>query len=312
MAEVLVLGATSMVGSHFVAHSAIPCTAAGRQDPRAVGIPVERFAGIDLTDLGEVASVVGAAPEPVVINFAAATEVDAVEAERPRATDPEPSGRAWTLNARMPEVVATVAQESGRFFVQLSTDFVFDGHDGPYDETARRSPYSGAMSWYGWTKSEGERRAALMAPSCAVVRIAYPYRASFPGKIDFARRILARYRDGTLPPLYVDQQISPTWVPDVTRALAEIVRRRAPGTLHVASPQLTTPFEFASELVSRSEGRAVPLREGRIAGAPADPRRAPRPVRGGLRSNRAADLGLEWTGWKRGIAELLAAEGTVA
>lgn len=294
-----------MVGSHFVRHAGLSCAAAGRIDPRTVGIIVERFDRVDLADPLALHRVVFDAPEPVVINFAALTDVDGIEAERPsdlRAA----GGLAWKVNALAPAYVAHAANESKKFLVQISTDFVFDGERGPYDEAVPRSPYSPRISWYGWTKSEGERRTTAMDPGAAILRIAYPYRTDYPSKLDFARKILDRYRRGALPPLYTDQQISPTWVPDVTSALRSLIPGRTSGILHVASPVLTTPYEFATELLRRAEGRVVEVPRGSLERAPRDPRRAPRPLHGGLRTVRAGGLHIPLTPWRSGIDQLLA------
>ena len=302
MAEVLVIGATSMVGSHFVQHGGFRCAAIGRRDPRTSGLSVERFDPVDLEDPLALHRRILQAPEAAVVNFAAITDVDGVEPQRP-ADLAAASGSAWNVNALAPAYVAHGADESGKQFVQISTDFVFDGEAGPYDETASRSPFSPRISWYGWTKGEGERRTAVIHPSSAILRIAYPYRAGFPAKVDFARRMLLRYRDGTLPPLFTDQQISPTWIPDVTAAVGAVIRRRYSGFLHVASPDLTNPHEFGTELITRAVGHPVEIPRGSLP--PAGPGRAPRPPRGGLRSVRAPELGLTLTSWRSGIAQLL-------
>lgn len=302
MAEVLVIGADSMVGSHFVEHGGFRCAAIGRRDPRTSGLPVERFDPVDLEHPLALHRLVLQAPEIAVVNFAAQTDVDAIESQRP--ADPAAAdGSAWKVNALAPGYVAHGADESGKHLVQVSTDFVFDGEAGPYDEAASRSPFTSRMSWYGWTKSEGERRASALHPSATVVRIAYPYRSDFPAKMDFARRMLQRHREGSLPPLYVDQQISPTWIPDVTEALAAVIRRGFSGIVHVASPDLTTPHEFGMELLGRATGHPVELPKGSL-GTPAAGR-APRPRRGGLRSVRVNELGVHPTSWRRGIEQLL-------
>ena len=281
-------------------------TAAGRADPLGVGLRVERFAKVDLSRPEELRTLVRAAPEPVVVNFAARTDVDPIERER--SSPDAPSGPAWAVNALAPEVVASACRSAGKFFVQISTDFVFDGTEGPYDEGAARSPFSDRVSWYGWTKSEGERRAGQAVPDMAIVRISYPYRASFAGKLDFARWMLEKRRQGTLPPLYANQQITPTWVPDVTGALEVIIHRRRPGVVHVTSPEVTTPLEFGRELIGRVEGTAPVLTAGTLSAPPPDSRIAPRPIRGGLRSKSSEELGVRWTPWREGIARLAKGE----
>ena len=302
--SVLVFGADSMVGSDFVARLQGSVAAAGRVHPADRGLRVERFHPVDLSLPAAVGELVRSAPEPTVVNFAARTDVDGVERERG-----VPTENAWVVNALAPEAIARAAAEVGKRFIQLSTDFVFDGTNGPYGEEAARAPFSDRLSWYGWTKSEGERRAALADRTLAIVRIAYPYRAGFPAKLDFARWILAKRRDGTLPSLYGDQQITPTWVPDVTETLQALLARPSSGTFHVASPETTTPWEFGTELVRVAEGAAPGLPRSELAAVPSGSGRAPRPLRGGLVSRRVRELGVRLTSWREGIGRLVREEG---
>ena len=120
----------------------------------------------------------------VVVNFAAATDVDAVERERP-AHDAAPHGSALQINAAAPGGMARATRASGKFLISISTDFVFDGLRGPYPESAEPSPLSPLVSWYGWTKGEGERLVRSADPSASIVRISYPYRTSYSREARF-------------------------------------------------------------------------------------------------------------------------------
>lgn len=295
----LVFGATSLVGSHFVSHSPRPVAAAGRNDPSRRGLKVSRFDRIDLAHPDEVAKLVESAPEPVIVNFAARTDVDGVESERRENSLPE--GPAWTVNALVPGAISLAAKASGKRFLQISTDFVFDGAAGPYDESAARSPLSAALSWYGWTKSEGERLATNQNAELAIVRISYPYRLEAGPKLDFARWILEKHRANALPPLYGNQQITPTWIPDVTQVVETLIRRPLRGVFHVASPEVTSPLEFGRVLLSRVEGKVPMLTEGELRLPRPGSGVAPRPIRGGLISRRTTELGMSLTSWRKGI-----------
>ncbi|MHB8351540.1 MAG: SDR family oxidoreductase [Thermoplasmata archaeon] len=306
-ADVLVIGSTSLVGSHFVAHTRFRVAAAGRVDPGSRDLVVERFDPMDLIDAAAVGEAVRAAPEPVVVNFAARTDVDRIEAERPAAGPPQ-GGSAWRVNTEAAEAIARAAQGSGKHMVQISTDFVYDGRSGPYSEEASVSPWSERLSWYGWTKSAAERRIVGQDPEALIVRIAYPYREDFPPKLDFARWMLARHREGTLPALFTDQQITPTWIPDVTRALETLLGDRAEGIVHIASPTVTTPYEFGCGLLAGAEG-GPPIVAGSLEQLQAVAGRAPRPVRGGLRTDRAVGMGIPLTPWRAGVEALLAHRG---
>ncbi|HEV2316830.1 MAG TPA: sugar nucleotide-binding protein [Thermoplasmata archaeon] len=308
MTKLLVFGSDSLVGSHFVEHTRHSVFAAGRRDPVERGLKVEAFQRTDLTDLGSIDATVRSSPADGVINFAAATEVDHVERER--AAEPSrATGPAYELNALAPRAMALAARASGKRFLTISTDFVFDGMDGPYDEAALPSAWSPRVGWYGWTKGEGERQVREADPEAVILRIAYPYRSHFTAKSDFARGLIQRYRSGTLPPMFGDQQITPTWIPDVSRALETLADSRATGTFHASSPESTTPWEFARELLTKATGTTVLPARGSMAGFLERPGTTPRPLRGGLRVGRLPALGVPLTGWKHGITAFVAEGG---
>lgn len=297
------LGADSMVGSHFASTTRLSIATAGRRDPRIVGIPTERFDPINLLETDSVRRYVSSTSEPVVINFAARTDVDGVERERPRDAIAE-GGPAWIVNAVTPGAIAAATAAGKRYLIHISTDFVFDGTAGPYEEHETRSALSNLMSWYGWTKSEGERRVLENDPKSVILRIAYPYRPDCPLKLDFARRLIAASHAGELPPLYTDQVITPTWVPDVSRTILELLTQRPSGVFHVASPEVTTPFDFGRELLRQIEGREPNLVSGTLGTGRASPALAPRPLHGGLRTGRLRELGVKATSWREGILTL--------
>jgi dTDP-4-dehydrorhamnose reductase len=307
MAGVLVFGATSLVGSHFAANppEGVVIAAAGRRSPERLGIPPARFDSVDLHDAKAVEAAVADSPEPVVVNFAARTDVDGIERERPAVSGADPTlSNAYRVNALAPEAMARGARSNGKFLITISTDFIFDGQSGPYSEGAPPDPLGPLVSWYGWTKGEGERRVHATLPQAAIIRISYPYRPPFGGKSDFAGWVREKGRAGALPPLYTDQQITPTWIPDVTNTVGALVAQRRPGTFHVASPTLTTPHGFATSLLEADTGQRPELATGSLAKRLLEPGVTPRPVRGGLTTGAAQALGCSLTSWEDGVKAL--------
>jgi dTDP-4-dehydrorhamnose reductase len=59
---------------------------------------------------------------------------------------------AYNTNCRGPEVLARVAGQRGISFIYFSTEYVFDGNDGPYPEDAKVNP----LNVYGKSKWEGD------------------------------------------------------------------------------------------------------------------------------------------------------------
>ena len=202
--KILVIGASGLVGSRFVELY---------KNSGQLLTPDEKK--LDITDSSSIERFIrGNFDIDVIVNFAAFTDVAGAEKERPpahKASGPgggKEKGLAWKLNVESAENIAKIAKKYNIFLIHISTDFVFLGtkdNPGPYKEDARLPRFSKKISWYGWTKLEGERVVRKNQPYSAIVRITYPFRASpYPEKIDSARKILELFDNGSLYPLFTD------------------------------------------------------------------------------------------------------------
>jgi dTDP-4-dehydrorhamnose reductase len=193
-------------------------------------------AALDVTDAAAVAAAVAAERFDVVVNCTAWTAVDAAE---------EQEGEAFTVNAVGAALLARAAREAGARVVQVSTDYVFDGHaSAPYAEDAPLAPRSA----YGRTKGAGEWAVRAEHPDHLIVRTAWLYGAHgacFPKTM--AR--LAAERDALT---VVDDQVGqPTWTVDLADLIVRLVEAQAPaGTYHGTSSGQASWFEFARAAVA--------------------------------------------------------------
>ncbi|MBX3194002.1 MAG: dTDP-4-dehydrorhamnose reductase [Microbacteriaceae bacterium] len=186
-------------------------------------------------DIRDAAAVTAAATGmDVVINAAAYTHVDDAESH-------EDEARA--VNALGAEHAARAAAEAGAAFVQVSTDYVFDGAGSePYREDAPRHP----LGAYGRTKAEGEERVLGAHPAPYIVRTAWLY-----GKAgrNFARTILTLAGQRDTVQVVNDQLGQPTWSADLASWILALVRAEAPaGIYHGTNAGSTTWFGFARAL----------------------------------------------------------------
>ncbi len=199
------------------------------------------------------------------------TEVDACE----RAPD-----EAWTANVVAAAHVAGHARRNGAHLIHVSTDHVFDGKEGPYDEEARPNP----IGVYARTKWLGEEAVRLLAGNWAIARTAVVYGYPPSRRPNFGSWLLNTLRDGRGARLFVDQYVSPSLALNVAEQLVELVERRLPGIWNVAGAEVVNRLQFGEDLcdVFRLDRKLlVPIRlsEAGMAG--------PRPPRGGLRVDKA-------------------------
>lgn len=184
---------------------------------------------LDITDQESIAAAV--AGVDVVINAAAYTNVDAAE---------EDEATASAVNGTAAGLLARGAAHVGARFVQVSTDYVFDGLGrSPYPESSTIKP----LGAYGRTKAEGERLVQQEHPSAYIVRTAWLYGAHGP---NFAKTMLRLAGERETVSVVDDQRGQPTWTSDLADAIVRLLDADAPaGIYHGTNAGETTWFGFA-------------------------------------------------------------------
>jgi dTDP-4-dehydrorhamnose reductase len=294
MKNVLVIGETGLVGSRFVELT---------KDRFNFIFPDEKE--LDITLIDSVNTFFKAHPEiEEVVNFAAFTNVDAAEKERG-----DERGLVWRVNVEGAKNIAQAC--SGKLLIQISTDFIFPGtseNPGPYVEDAQTPESMDGISWYGWTKLQGEKVCQAANSQTAVVRIAYPFRATlYDLKTDFARNFLTLFDEEKLYPLFTDQQLTPVFIDELSEALAKILELAKPGIYHVVTADTTTPFEFAGYLLEKARGVKDVVKPGSLVEFMKAPGRTPRPTLGGLKTEKTQEtLGMKFSTWREAVDKFVA------
>ena len=203
-----------------------------------------------------------------LINIGAAADVDACEQERG-----DREGSVYRANVSIPRRLARACGEIGLRFVHVSTDYVFDGEDGPYHEDD--IPTS-AANWYGQSKLDGEKAVQDANPAAAVVRLSLPYGREHPRKRDIVRLVRSRLSAGQPFGGVVDQFITPTWLGDIAEGLAAVATSSGAGIYHLAGATILSPYD-AALTVARTFGLDERLVQPSTLAAITQAGRAPRP-----------------------------------
>jgi dTDP-4-dehydrorhamnose reductase len=272
---VAVTGANGLLGAEAVRlllgrHQVL---ALGR-GPSRLGPGPYAWAAADLGDGRSAAAALLDFRAEAVLHAGAMTDVDACE------RDPE---AAWSVNAGGSEQVARACRALRSRLVAVSTDYVFDGEDGPYGEEAVPNP----RGVYARTKRVGEEAALLLAPDGAVARVSSVYSGQPGAKGTFATQVVERLSRGEPVRAFTDQRVSPTLAANGAAMLLELLLETSfRGVIHASGATALDRVDFAGRLARRFglRGEIVPVRtaEARLA--------APRPLRGGLRVERAAAM----------------------
>ena len=176
----------------------------------------------------------------VVVNAAAYTAVDAAET-------PEGRRKAWAVNAGAVAELAQLAREHRFTLVHMSTDYVFDGSEKEYDETAGVAP----LGVYGQSKAAGEI-AAASAPRHYIIRTSWVVGdgANFV-------RTMAGLADRDVSPQVVSDQLGRlTFAETIAEAVLHLVEREADfGTYNVQNDGEPMTWHRVARDVFRSRGR---------------------------------------------------------
>lgn len=224
----------------------------------------------------------------VIVNTAALTNVDLCEIDK---------GLAHMFNVNLVEHAVRLARATDAHLVHLSTDFVFSGDDGPYDEDAVPSP----INYYGRTKLAGENLVTSSGLDATILRTNVVYGPP-PARMDFVRWIIRAIDTDTDINVVTDQYCNPTYVDDLALAIMRVIERRALGLFHTGGADYISRYEIAKRVVEFFKGRPTliaPTTSDRIDQV------ARRPLRGGLINLKAeARLGVRFRGLNSGLVSL--------
>lgn len=238
--RVFVLGANGRVGSTLAR--------CWRTDARVGEVVALTRAHVEFSDPAAAEAglaLLGVAKGDVVVNCAAATDVDACE------RDPEMAHR---VNAETPGRLARLCAARNARFVHLGTDYVFDGLlDRPYTEDDEARP----CNHYGRSKLAGDLAVLAASAQHVVARVSWVFGPSKPSFVDgFVRRALASSELSAVS----DKTSSPTYTEDLAVWLAAFLDAGVPGGLyHLCNAGTCSWREYGEHALVCARRHGIPV-----------------------------------------------------
>lgn len=235
--KVLITGSNGLLGQKLVSlllTKEVKVIATGLGPDRTENIDSNySYHKLDITNEGEVDELIGQHQPDVVVNTAAMTNVDQCETEKEGCRK---------LNVDAVKYIVKACETYNAFLVHLSTDFIFDGKNGPYLEDDIANP----ISFYGQSKLDAEEIVKQSKAEWSILRTVLVY-----GVVPNMSRsnIILWVKDSIENrkniKVVTDQWRTPTLVEDLAMGCYLTATKRAKGIFNISGKDMLTPYDMA-------------------------------------------------------------------
>ncbi len=237
MNELLVTGASGLLGLNLCLRLAAGGDVLGVVNRNALRTPPFAVRTCDLAQPGAAWALLDEVRPRAIIHCAALANIDQAEAQ---------PDLAQRVNAELPGELAAWAAQQGSYLLHISTDAVFDGQRGDYDEQEPTNP----QSVYARTKREGEERVLAANPQAGVARVNF-YGWSLGGSRSLAEFFFNNLAAGKPANGFTDVLFRPLQVADLGDVLLEMVARRLSGIYHTLGEEVLSKYAFGCRLAQQ-------------------------------------------------------------
>ena len=238
--RILITGSNGLLGQKIVRQllkKKISFLATSQGQNRNPDCPAEFFSSLDITKSEEIYLIVKSFQPTTIINTAAMTNVDECEEEKVR---------CQKINVEAVKFLHDISAKNNIHLIHLSTDFVFDGLNGPYKETDERNP----LSVYAKSKADSED---ILTQSnfenWAILRTIIVFgqgqNLSRSNIVLWAKETLQK---GQELKIVNDQFRAPTWADDLAWACVQTAQLKAKGIFHISGPETFSIFELVQRI----------------------------------------------------------------
>ncbi|MDB4107124.1 NAD(P)-dependent oxidoreductase [Bacteroidia bacterium] len=236
MKKVLITGSNGLLGQKlldlYLTNDKIKIIATARGANRYPIKAGYTYTSMDITDETSVQQVIAEHTPDCIINTAAMTNVDICESDKEGCDK---------LNIDAVSYLVKAANANNAHLIHLSTDFIFDGKNGPYTEEDEPNP----LSHYGLSKLKSETIIQEKCNKWSIARTVLVY-----GVVqDMSRSNIVLWAKGALEkgqPINVvnDQFRSPTLAEDLAKGCQLVEEKEAEGIYNISGKDQMSILEI--------------------------------------------------------------------
>ena len=229
---------------------------------------------LDIRSKSSIKKVLSDIDPDVILNLAALTDVDGCELDPQQAKDINFSG------------VKNLCRDFSGHFIQISTDYVFDGKSGPYSEEDEPNP----KSVYGKTKLFADNWLLDNYSKSTIIRTNILYSYTKRTKASFLKWVVDSLNDNQNIKVVNDQWNNPTWTESLSSVIYKIIDNQAFDLYHYGDRDILNRFDFSiliSKVFNLDSSLIMPISSDELNQI------APRPRKSGLITKKIeSELGI--------------------
>jgi dTDP-4-dehydrorhamnose reductase len=241
MIKILITGANGLLGQKLaellLPRTDIEILATSRGENKLAQIlPALPFRSMDVTDAIQVEQVISDFKPTHIIHTAAMTNVDQCEDDREG---------ALKLNRDAVQYLVDACEKYNVHLVHVSTDFIFDGENGPYTEKDLPNP----VNFYGETKLMAEELVKNAKCKWAILRTVLVFGVAHDyGRTNIVLWVRDSLQAGKVIKVVNDQFRTPTLAEDLAMGCWLAVKHDAEGIYNISGNEMLTPYEMAMQV----------------------------------------------------------------
>ena len=293
--KILVTGANGLLGQTIIRlllekQYEVIATGKGEDRVDANSSPGYIYKDIDITDGPVVERLIMEHRPSIIVHAAAMTQVDQCELNKQD---------CYNINVTATRFIIDAAKAVNARLIFVSTDFIFDGNNGPYSENDEPAP----VNYYGSTKLVAEKAVMESGLDYAIARTILVY-GSVPatGRTNIVGFVRQNLEANKPIKMVTDQVRTPTFVDDLAKGIILIIEKNGKGIYHLSGEQEMTPYDIAVETA-----KYFGLNEALISKASTDDIKQPavRPAKTGFNISKAKkELGYQPKSFREGLGDL--------
>ena len=274
MKKLLITGSSGFLGWHLCQLAKKEWDVYGTYFSHSLEIPETKLVKLDLTDFGELRRVFREIQPAAVIHTAAQSQPNYCQTH---------VQESLFINVTASLNIAKLCADNSIPYVFTSTDLVFDGLKGNYQETDSVNP----VNIYGEHKAMAEVEILKQYPQAAICRMPLMFGNATPTATSFLQSFIKTLREGKELKLFTDEFRTPVNVNTAAEGLL-LALEKVQGIIHLGGKEKISRYDFGLLLVEIFE---IPHAKIQASLQKDVKMAAPRPSDVSLDSSKAFELG---------------------